>query len=451
MGLLHGERARRRPTRRSGSGSSALTATNPTRPSEQPRLGSQDTDYGNAVGALEVGLELLAGESDDVIFSLGVIPKGRFDADRRPGGRPVSATRRPTWTRPWPSVRQALGHVLRPDPGRNARPRADVFLNYWIPYQAKVAFDVGRVASFYYWGIGRGFGYRDTAQDTIAVVVADPAKARERIGLLARQMRRDGQVYHHFYGDGQGEFTKHCDDPLWFILAVDEYSRKRALSASWTRRKPSSTAAPGTILDHLLAVVRFARTNVGRHGLPVFGRGDWNDTLDYIGGRTAARASGAGCSTPPCSTGCDGLLRASGRVDGADEVRAVRDRLPAGGRGHCLGRRVVHPGLRRKRPPDRLARERLRQDLHQHPELGRDRRAARPRAWSGPWTAAKRLLDGPFGPKICAPAFREIDPKIGLITRCVRGKKENGAVFYHPTAWLIQAECLLGRGARAWD
>ena len=69
---------------------------------------------------------------------------------------------------------------------------------------------------------------------------------------------------------------------------------------------------------------------------------------------------------------------------------------------------------------------------------------------SRPWTAPGRLLDSEYGPKICAPAFREIDPKIGLITRCVRGKKENGAVFCHPAAWLIQAECLLGRGAEAF-
>jgi cellobiose phosphorylase len=59
-------------------------------------------------------------------------------------------------------------------------------------------------------------------------------------------------------------------------------------------------------------------------------------------------------------------------------------------------------------------------------------------------------LDTPYGPKICAPAFREIDPTIGLITRCVPGKKENGAVFCHPAAWVIQAECLLGRGDRAF-
>ena len=60
-------------------------------------------------------------------------------------------------------------------------------------------------------------------------------------------------------------------------------------------------------------------------------------------------------------------------------------------------------------------------------------------------------LDTPYGPKICAPAFREIDPTIGLITRCVWGKKENGAVFCHPAAWVVQAWCLLGSGEAAFE
>jgi cellobiose phosphorylase len=59
-------------------------------------------------------------------------------------------------------------------------------------------------------------------------------------------------------------------------------------------------------------------------------------------------------------------------------------------------------------------------------------------------------LDTTYGPKICAPAFREIDPTIGLVTRCVAGKKENGGIFCHPASWLIQAECLMGRGEQAY-
>jgi cellobiose phosphorylase len=64
--------------------------------------------------------------------------------------------------------------------------------------------------------------------------------------------------------------------------------------------------------------------------------------------------------------------------------------------------------------------------------------------------SVKKYLDSPEGPKKCSPAWREIDPNIGLITRCVRGKKENGAVFCHPAAWVIQAETMLGRSNQAF-
>jgi cellobiose phosphorylase len=57
----------------------------------------------------------------------------------------------------------------------------------------------------------------------------------------------------------------------------------------------------------------------------------------------------------------------------------------------------------------------------------------------------------PKGPKILHPAYTRVNPNIGLITRCVPGKKENGAVFNHPVAWSILAATLLGDGERARD
>lgn len=62
-----------------------------------------------------------------------------------------------------------------------------------------------------------------------------------------------------------------------------------------------------------------------------------------------------------------------------------------------------------------------------------------------------KYLDTPKGPKMLDPAYTKIDLRIGLATRCVPGKKENGAVFNHPVSWSILAECLMGRGDRAFD
>jgi cellobiose phosphorylase len=411
-------------------------------------LSSKDMDCGNAVGVLQVEVELKPGESRDVIFSLGVIPKPEFDSLKRAA---VEKYREPA------AVDEALRHVreewesyLGHARAGTPDPEVDVFMNFWTPYQAKVAFDVGRVASFYYWGIGRGFGYRDTAQDTIAISIAEPRRARDRVLLLARQMRSDGKVYHHFYGDGQGEFTEHCDDPLWFILAATEYIKETGDFGLLDAVEPFLDDKDGTILEHLLAVVRFAGASLGAHGLPRFGRGDWNDTLDYIGGKDGGESVwGAMFYVAMLNRLLELLefLKIAARHSG---VRELRDRLvdavekftwdgewyirafgegerKIGSSGNRFGKIFINTqswaviaGL-----PDR---GRLVQAM--------DSVAAH--------------LDTPYGPKICAPAFREIDPTIGLITRCVPGKKENGAVFCHPAAWVIQAECLLGRGDRAF-
>ncbi len=412
-------------------------------------LSSRDMDCGNAVGALQVDLDLAPGESTDVVFSLGVIDKTEFERTKRSVlGRFRSAD----------EVDAALervkagwdlffGHARAATPD----PEADVFLNFWIPYQAKVAFDVGRVASFYYWGIGRGFGYRDTAQDTIAIVIADRDKARARVGLLARQMRRDGKVYHHFYGDGQGEFTEHCDDPLWFILAVTEYLKETGDLGLLDAKEPFLDGGAGTVLEHLLAVARFAGSNLGPHGMPRFGRGDWNDTLDYIGGKDGGESVWGAMFYVAQLNRLLELLAQVKMAERHPEIRGLRDRLVDAIETHAwdgewyvraFGEADRKIGSKTNRYGKIFINTQSWAVIAGLPDRDRAVRAM---------DSLARELDTPYGPKICAPAFREIDPTIGLITRCVGGKKENGSVFCHPAAWVVQAECLLGRGGRAFD
>lgn len=41
--------------------------------------------------------------------------------------------------------------------------------------------------------------------------------------------------------------------------------------------------------------------------------------------------------------------------------------------------------------------------------------------------------------QICWPSYTQIDDTVGLISRCVPGKKENGAVFNHASSWYVMA------------
>jgi len=410
-------------------------------------LSCKDTDHGNAVGALQVDIEIKPGESKDIIFSLGVIPKEDFEQKKEKAASLYKDSS---------SVENALikvkenwdkffSYAVTETPDKEV----NTFMNYWIQYQAKVAFDVGRVASFYYWGISRGFGFRDTSQDIIAVTISLPDKAYERIMFLARQMFSDGRAYHHFYNDGNGELTKHCDDPLWFILAVTAYIKETGNFSILDQKVPFVDKKEGTIFEHLLAVVNFVKNNLAKHNLPVFGRGDWNDTLDYIGGDDGGESVWGGMfyvamlnrlielfenidfDTSDIIILRDKICQSIDEYcwDGEWYIRAFGDNdRKIGSKENKFGKIFINtqswPVIANMPDKDRLI---------------------------SSLNSVKTHLDSEFGPKICSPAFKEIDPNIGLITRCTPGKKENAAVFNHTTTWLIQAECMVGRGNQAFD
>jgi len=416
---------------------------------EKDRLSSQDTDFGNVVNAIQVEIELQPGESRDLLFTLGVIEKSRFEGIKEHTVRKYQHVEQAD--REFQRVQAYWDEYFSYTTAETPDANANIFLKYWLPYQAKVAFDVGRVISFYYWGIGRGFGFRDTSQDTIAVTISNPSKARERIQLLSRQMRKDGKVYHHFHGDGQGEFTYHCDDPLWFLLAVTEYLKETGDFELLDEKQPYIDAEPAPILEHMFSVVNFARNNLGKHGLPIFGRGDWNDTLDYIGGDEGGESVWGGMFYAAMLGTFVELLKYRGMQEPAREVEAFRNALVQSVEQHAwdgewyiraFGEKDRRVGSRDNKYGKIFLNTQIWPVIAGFPEKSRLIRAM---------DSVKEHLDSPEGPKKCAPAWREIDPNIGLVTRCVWGKKENGAVFCHPTTWVIQAETMLGRSNQAWE
>jgi cellobiose phosphorylase len=414
---------------------------------EYGSLRSKDTDFGNTVGAIQIEIELAPGESKDVIFQLGVIPKNDFGT----GKIKVSDFNDiKSVNQAFEEVKSYWNRYFSFTKVQTADRDVNVFMNGWSPYQAKVAFDIGRVTSFYYWGIGRGFGFRDTSQDTIAITISDPEKAKSRILMLARQMQSDGKVYHHFYGDGQGEFTKHCDDPLWFILAVTDYIKETGDAGFLDLVEPFTDSQSGTVLDHLMSVVTFVKGNLGAHGLPIFGRGDWNDTLDYIGGTDGGESVWGGMFYVSMLNLLTGLLDFIGRNDLKSEVLAVSSKMALSLDENCwdgdwyiraFGENQKRIGSKDNKYGKIFINTQTWAVLA---GLNEDRQITA-------LNSVHRELDSFEGPKKCTPAYREIDPNIGLVTRCVWGKKENGAIFGHPTTWLIQAECMLGHGNAAFE
>jgi cellobiose phosphorylase len=65
--------------------------------------------------------------------------------------------------------------------------------------------------------------------------------------------------------------------------------------------------------------------------------------------------------------------------------------------------------------------------------------------------SAAKHCGTPKGPKILHPAYTRVNQNIGLATRCVPGKKENGAVFNHAASWAYLAELTLKHADRAYN
>jgi cellobiose phosphorylase len=59
-------------------------------------------------------------------------------------------------------------------------------------------------------------------------------------------------------------------------------------------------------------------------------------------------------------------------------------------------------------------------------------------------------LNTKYGPAMFLPAYHLPSETFGIVSQFTPGTKENGAIFNHPVTWAIIAECLLGRGDKAY-
>ncbi|MFB3895994.1 MAG: GH36-type glycosyl hydrolase domain-containing protein [bacterium] len=350
-------------------------------------------------------------------------------------------------------------NVNTPDPEMN---RA---LNIWNQYQNKTTFLFSRNASYYHGGLLFGRGYRDACQDAMGPVMVEPDAVKQRILEMAQNQFKNGSVMHCYFPiTGGGERTGHSDTPLWFPLAVTNYLKETGDFAILDQSVEYLDGGEGTILQHLLNNIDFVLSDTTKRGLPKFGPGDWNDTLDYLGREGKGESVWVAMCLALAIKETIGLLnvlvggkhvsldikrptlkslitkyeKAYTKLadtinnfcwDGNWYIRGTNDAGEIIGSKNCKEGKIFINTQSWSVLSGVASKERAIQAMD----------------------AVKKHLDTPKGPQLVAPAFTEVNPRIGLATRCVPGKKENGAVFNHPVTWVIYAECLLGRGDLAYE
>jgi cyclic beta-1,2-glucan synthetase len=243
--------------------------------------------------AMQAYVDLDVGEEREIVFTLAAasdVSEARAWSERfcTPSGA------RSALEAVWLHWNRTLGavYVKTPDPA------LDILANGWLVYQTLSCRVWGRSG---YYQSGGAYGFRDQLQDTMALVHAAPALAREQLVRCAGRQFIPGDVQHWWHPPGgQGVRTHFSDDFLWLPYAACHYVAATGdlgvLDVSvpflegrevdsdeesyYDQPQPSSDQA--SVYEHCVRAIKHG-LRFGEHGLPLMGCGDWNDGMDLVG------------------------------------------------------------------------------------------------------------------------------------------------------------------------
>ena len=329
---------------------------------------------------------------------------------------------------------------------------AQRMINIWNPYQAERNFQFSRNISYYATGTFRGVGYRDTAQDVLAMVPFDTLRARDKIKLLLTQQYQDGHVNHYFFPtEGWDPVTTvHSDDHLWTILACHALCMEEGSLEFLNESVTYFDGGDGSIWDHLNRAVDFTMSHLGERGFPLMLRSDWNDML-Y---RVCTEGKGESIWTAMQFGLALKQMAELASLRGEDNARYLAEYEhqkhlvnTLGWDGKWFRRAIMDDGRFVGSEKEEQAKIWLNTQSWSIISGMADPEKARMAMDS-----VYEMLNTPMGIKKIHPAMNTDYPsKDKHLTKYNKGTGENGSVFCHANTWAIIAECMLGRAERAYE
>ncbi len=428
---------------------------------QHPVLSDYEARRGDTIAALLHKLGTLAsGESRRIITQLGQDEPGKIDEtarEFRDADRVGAAFRELSGF--WEDY-LSRAQFQTPDPAFNS------MVNVHNPRQCHTTLNWSRYLSLYQLGLGaRGLGFRDSAQDVMGVLASAPAEARELMMKLLSVQNPDGSAMHQFFpltmeaneGDSreEGKGTFYGDDHLWIILAVSAYLKETGdygflheRISFYDKKLPAEQREAGTVLEHLERALDFTRNNTGRHGLPLLGFADWNDTVNLKG--DAESVFIANLYGRALNEMMD-LMAHLGEDARRDRYQKDHDQMKQIVNEHCWDGDWYTRYFEADGTPIGSKQNREGQIY------------ANAQSWTilsgfAPPDRARKALDSvnerlntEFGIKLSHPGYNGFDPSKGGVTTYPPGAKENGGIFLHSNPWVMIAETMMGNGDRAYQ
>jgi cyclic beta-1,2-glucan synthetase len=409
-------------------------------------------------GALQIPLELAAGEARELCFVLG-------HADSKANALELAAR----YVAPGALERafEALGptwDALCAVTAQTPDDAFDIMVNRWLPYQVTSARLWARTG--FYQSSG-AYGFRDQLQDVLALLHARPDLARAHILRAAARQFAAGDVQHWWHPEsGEGVRTRCSDDLLFLPYAVATYVRTTGDSKILNERVPFLEERPlapeeedlfgaprhgddGTLYDHCVRALELGST-AGPRGLPKMGAGDWNDGMNRVGHLGNGESVWLGWFLVRTLEDFAPLAKASG-----DQTRAATCRTEAQRIRRALEAQAWDGDWYRRAYYD----DGTAIGSRENQECRIDAIA---QSWAviagGDAARARRAVESSLAQLVIeeerlmcllTPPFKQLDHDPGYIRSYPEGVRENGGQYSHGVMWTVQALCLLGEGERA--
>ncbi len=412
--------------------------------------------------ALQTSIELEVGESREVVFLLG---EGAHLADAQALiARYRAADLELVHEQAVALWDDVLGKVQVKTPDRPL----DLVFNRWLLYQT-LSCRVWARSGFYQ--ASGAYGFRDQLQDGMALALARPALTREHLLRAAGRQFPQGDVQHWWLPNtGQGVRTRISDDRIWLAYTAAHYiavSGDLALldeavpflegQALHTGEQdvfflPVTSDETAVFFEHCARGLDQS-LQLGAHGLPLIGTGDWNDGLNRVGelGRGESVWLGWFLYTTlqrfaPLASARGETARAARWLKHASALRTALE--AAGWDGQWYRRAYYDDGT----ALGSAASDECRIDAIAQSWSVLSGAAPAERARQAMAAVSEQLVRREAGLALLfTPPFDRTALDPGYIKGYPPGLRENGGQYTHGALWSVMAFAELGQGSRAGE